>query len=392
MRNLMLAIVWLIVAGEMTMAAEHRPHLKVAAYGDLAGWPLAGHEAVFDSFIPSCREILAEGRGFKSKPEYAGRKSDWKSVCASALRHSALTPKQAREFFETNFVPIRVHDPAGNGGLFTGYYEPEVAGSLKQRTGFNVPLYARPNDLVAFDNSQQKITGLKYGRLVDGRPEAYLSRRQIEQGALAGKGLELVWLKSWADAFFIQVQGSGRVRLQDDTVIRLGFAGKTGLPYTAIGAILIKDGEVAREDMSMQAIRAWMDKHPDRARELMWANASYVFFRLLKLDNPRLGPLGAQQVQLRAMHSLAVDRRFWALGTPMWIETKLPALPAAPAERFNQFMIAQDTGSAIKGEVRGDIFFGAGEEAALLAGNMQSSGTMFALLPRAVVRRLGLGK
>ncbi len=190
----------------------------------------------------------------------------------------------------------------------------------------------------------------------------------------------------------MQVQGSGRVRLPDGAVHRLGYAAKTGLPYRPIGAVLIKWGEVAREDMSMQAIRKWMAENPARARELMWHNESFVFFRPVKLANPQLGPLGAQQVQLRPMHSLAVDNTYWAYGTPMWLQTQLPGIAGKPAKAFNQIMIAQDTGSAIKGRIRGDIFFGSGTRAALLAGAMQADGTLYVLLPKAVVKRLGIGK
>ena len=236
-----------------------------------------------------------------------------------------------------------------------------------------------------------KTTGLRYGRIVSRKPKPYFTRKQIEKGALAGRGLEIAWLRSSADAFFLHVQGSGTLKLPDGKKMRVGFAGKTGLPYTAIGAVLIKWGEVSREEMSMQAIRDWMTGNPARSRELLWHNKSFVFFRELNLPNPELGPLGAQQVQLTPLRSLAVDRRYWTLGTPMWLETNLPKATGAEA-RFHHLMIAQDTGSAIKNRIRGDIFFGAGDTAAALAGHMQGPGRLYALLPKPVARRLGLGK
>ena len=285
-------------------------------------------------------------------------------------------------------MPVEIHDGDRPRGLFTGYYEPELAGSLKKTADYTVPIYAKPDDLVTFSAAQRRATGLKYGRIVGGKPRPYLTRKAIETGALSDRRLELVWLKSWPDAFFLHVQGSGRMRLSDGSAIRIGFAAKSGHPYTSIGAVLIRQGEVAREDMSMQAIRSWMDAHPAKARELMWHNESFIFFRRLELDDPDLGPIGAQQVQLTPMRSLAIDRRYYALGTPMWLETTVPGSD----KPLNRLMIAQDTGSAIKGRVRGDVYFGSGDEAGRLAGGMQQPGRLVALLPHAVARRLGLGK
>ena len=173
-------------------------------------------------------------------------------------------------------------------------------------------------------------------------------------------------------------------------MIRLGYAAKSGLPYTSIGAVLVKRGVIAREQISMQSIRKWMSENPDAARELMWHNESFIFFRKLELGDPDLGPVGAQQIQLTPLRSLAVDRRFWAFGTPFWLETSLPNGAGATDRKFNQLMIAQDTGSAIKNRIRGDVFFGAGDTAAELAGHMKSPGRLYALLPKPVVSRLGL--
>jgi membrane-bound lytic murein transglycosylase A len=372
--------------GSTVMASAGDLPLRPLSFEELEGWRADDHEAAFQAFRRSCREIVNTGTGFTRKPLYAGERQDWRGVCALA---EAADRPPARRFFESEFLAFAVADPERPQGLFTGYFEPEVIGSRSQGGRYQAPLYRRPPDLVAFDASAREKSGLTYGRLVKGEPTAYHTRKEIENGALAGKGLEVVWLTDWADAFFLQVQGSGRVRLADGTVLRLGFDGKTGLPYTAIGGILAKRGDIPPEQVSMQSIRAWMAKDPKAARELMWENESFVFFRELPAANPAEGPPGAQKVPLTPRRSLAIDRAYWAFGTPMWIEADVPSGPGGALEPFRRLLIAQDTGTAIKGRVRGDVFWGAGEAAAV-AGPMKSPGRMVALLPKAVAARLGL--
>lgn len=380
----------LLYAAQFPMTVEASVQVHRAGFSDLQGWTTADHAKAFKSLALSCQQILKSQKGFSTSAVFAGERSDWIPVCQQAEAEPDISARRARAFFETHFLPVRAGTSSGPGGLFTGYYEPQVAGSRRPSADFPVPVYAKPKDLITFNKEQAKATGLKYGRIINGKPAPYVTRRQIEQGAIAGRGLELVWLKSWADAFFMQVQGSGRVGFEDGTTMKLGYAAKSGLPYTAIGAVLIRNGEVAREDMSMQAIRSWMDANPDKSRQLMWQNESFLFFRPIELADQSLGPIGAHQVQLQAGHSLAVDRTYWAYGTPMWLETTLPGIDGRPAGKFHQLLIAQDTGTAIKGLVRGDIFFGAGEAAAQLAGKMQAGGRLYALLPRETVHRLGL--
>ncbi len=380
------ALVMFVIAAE---AAESAKQLRRVTFSDLNGWETDRHVEALATLKLSCQEIVKRGASFRHRSDYGGTRKDWLGACRGALTLGmAVTPEKARAFFEKSFIPVEVRGGDRPQGLFTGYYEPELAGSLKQTAEYMVPVYARPQDLVTFNAAQRTATGLKYGRIVGGKPRPYLTRRAIEAGALSGRRLELVWLKSWPDAFFLHVQGSGRISLRDGSVIRLGFAAKSGHPYTSIGAVLIRQGEVARDDMSMQAIRQWMDAHPKQARALMWHNKSFIFFRRLELNNPDLGPVGAQQVQLTPMRSLAIDRRHYALGTPIWLETTFPG----NSKPLNSLMIAQDTGSAITGRVRGDVYFGSGEAAGRLAGQMQQPGRMVALLPLAVVRRLGFGR
>jgi membrane-bound lytic murein transglycosylase A len=351
----------------------------------LRGWAEDDHAAAFSAFRRSCAEILLNGKAFERQPRFAGRRADWAGVCTLAG-----TAGDPRAFFEENFLAFKVIDEERPEGLFTGYYEPEVKGSRSRSSRYEVPIYARPADLVAFDLVQQQTTRHAYGRIVDGKPYPYLTRREIEQGALSGSGLELLWLEDWADAFFIHVQGSGLVRLEDGTVVRLAYSAKSGRAYTGIGGLLVERGVFTRDEMSMQAVRRWMSQNPREARQLMWENESFIFFQEAKIENPSLGPLGAQHVQLTPNRSLAVDRSLWAFGMPVWLDTKAPTGAGAGLEDFKALLIAQDTGSAIKGAARGDVFWGAGEKAALAAGHMKSPGTMVVLLPYAVAQSLGL--
>lgn len=385
-RQLGAAVMVALVAAMPTVMAEE-VHLRLVSFSDLRGWSEDDHGAALAALRRSCAEIIDRGHGFSRPTVYGGAREDWLGVCRRA---TGSGPLAARQFFEAEFFPVLVHDPERPQGLFTGYYEPEVKGSPRSNPRYGVPLYRRPPDLVAFDEAARRATGLSYGRLVNGRPAPYYTRKEIESGALAGRGLELLWLSDWADAFFLQVQGSGRVRLDDGSVVRLGFAGKTGLPYTAIGGILAKRGDIPPAEVSMQSIRAWMAKHPDKARELMWENQSYVFFQELSVSDPALGPPGAQKVPLTPQRSIAVDRAYWAFGTPIWLDAEVPFGGGGTLVPFRRLLVAQDTGTAIRGRARGDVFWGAGDQAALVAGHMKSPGTMVALLPKPVAARLGL--
>ena len=360
--------------------------LRPVRFAQLPGWADDDHGAALAAFRLSAQEILSQGAGFSRAVAHGGRREHWLEIC-----RAAWAPQPARRFFESQFQPVRVEDDERPAGLFTGYYEPEALGSDERSAAFSVPLYARPSDLVSFTQEERAATALSFGRRIGGKPVSYLTRREIEEGALAGQGLELVWLKDWADAFFMQIQGSGRVRLPGGRAIRLGYAAKSGLPYTGIGTILAERGDIARDQLSMQSIRRWMAEHPREARSLMWENQSFVFFRELVLDDPELGALGAQHVQLTPQRSLAVDRDVWMFGTPIWLDTSVPAGEEGLMTRFRQLLVAQDTGSAIKGLARGDLYWGFGDEAARHAGPMKSPGTMTALLPRGLARELVLG-
>lgn len=319
-----------------------------------------------------------EKRGARGFEKGFGTAAIWRTICAEARTLAAGDDRAARAFFERRFTPAEVSGKDGTDGLITGYFEPELQGSRKRQGRFNVPLHVRPPDLVAVDLGRfsEDLKGKRIaGRVVQGRLIPYHNRRQIERGALKGKKLELVWVEDAADAFFLHIQGSGRIRLRDDAILRVGYAGTNGQPYTAIGRALIAQGKIPRERMSMQAIRQWMRANPAEGAKLMRTNKSYVFFRELT----GAGPIGAQGVALTPERSIAIDRGILPLGLPVWMDTALPDAASTP---YRRLMIAQDTGGAIKGPVRADVFWGPGARAAEMAGKMKSPGRYWFLRPR----------
>lgn len=364
-------------------AALAAPVLAPLDFAAIDGWLDDAHHDALEAFRLSCAEILAEGRAFDRPPLYGGVRADWLPACAAAA-----SATDARGFFEARFTALAVTDLKRPEGLFTGYFEPEARGSRVRSKDYPVPVYRKPDDLVALDAGAEQRLGLRYGRIVGDRALGYFTRAEIEDGAIAGRGLEIAWLTDPADAFFMQVQGSGRLRLPDGSLMRLAYAAKTGQPYTGIGGLLVERGILSRDDMSMQAIRAWMAKNPKAGRELMRENRSFVFFREVSLEDPKLGPPGAQKVSLTPLRSLAVDRGLWIFGMPAWLDTTAPSGPDRTMEIFRRLMIAQDTGTAIRGHARGDVFWGAGDRAALIAGHMRSPGRMIVLLPKALAARL----
>ena len=349
--------------------AEDALSLTPVAFADLPGWTADRHAEAIGPLNRSCA-ALRRAAGV------------WRPICAAAERLPPGDDDAARAFFERWFAPHLAAAGRASEGLFTGYYEPELRGSRVRSDEYRVPIYRRPPDLVGVDlgRFRPSLRGRRIaGRVVDGRLQPYPSRADIGAGALGGRGLELLWVDDAVDAFFLHVQGSGRVALAGGGVLRLGYAAVNGRPYRSIGAELIRRGAIAREDMSMQAIRSWLRAHPDRADALMNANPSFVFFRELEGD----GPIGSQGVALTPGRSLAVDRRHVSLGLPVWLDATDPLDAGKPLRRL---MIAQDTGGAIRGAVRGDVFWGHGAEAAARAGRMRHMGRYYLLLPRPSAR------
>ena len=352
-------------------AQEDRPVFSAVSFADLPGWNTDIHTPALVAFMKSCPPMVRRGvRGY-------GDVAVWREICKQARTVAANDHQGARRFFERNFYPAAVTGNDGPTGLITGYYEPELRGARQRSGPFNVPLHVRPPDLVtvSLGRFRDDLKGKQIaGRVVRGRLVPYPDRAGIERGALKNRKLELVWVDSAADAFFLHIQGSGRIRLPDGSIMRVGYAGTNGHPYTAIGRELIARGAVPREKISMQAIRGWLAANPADGARLMRTNKSYVFFRELTGD----GPLGAQGVVLTPERSLAVDRRLLPLGLPVWLDTAEP-----DGTPFRRLMVAQDTGGAIRGAVRADVFWGPGARAADRAGKMKSPGRYWFLIPRA---------
>jgi membrane-bound lytic murein transglycosylase A len=356
--------------------------LAPAGFADLPGWTQDRHAEFLPALARSCARLgrLPDDRDLG----LAGRARDWREPCAAASRIAAGDHTAARRFLESAFRVYAIADEAnGPEGLFTGYFEPDLRGSMTRGGSYTIPLHARPADLVTVDLGEfrPELRGQRVaGTVQNGALRPYASRDRINAGALDGRTNVLVWVDDPVDAFFLEIQGSGRVTLPDGRVLRLGFAAQNGHPYVAIGRTLIERGALTRESVSMQSIRAWLAANPREARAVMESNPSYVFFRVLEGD----GPLGSEGVALTPGRSLAVDRAFLPMGVPIWLDAEDPL---DPGQRLRRTMMAQDTGGAIRGVVRGDVFWGAGADAAERAGRMRARGRYWLLLPIAVTPR-----
>ncbi|MDX1999171.1 MAG: MltA domain-containing protein [Thermoanaerobaculia bacterium] len=365
-----------------------RLDLTPATFPDLPGWSADAAAEALSAFRESCGALLRLPAEKVVAP--LGERSTLPALPAGAVhdlcRRAARVGKgnsAARTFFETEFQPHAASDGVNQEAFFTGYYEPSLRGSRQRGGAYQTPLLMRPKDLIDVDLGafRDEWKGKRIGgRLAGHRLEPYPDRGAIERGALAGRRLELLWVDDPVDAFFLHIQGSGRVVMADGSVVRVGYGGQNGRPYVAIGKVLIERGEFTKETVSMQTIRQWLVDHPGEAAALLDENPSYVFFR--KLDGP--GPLGTQGVPLTPGRSLAVDRQFVALGTPIYLDTLAPsAQTGAPDQPLQRLVIAQDTGGAITGPLRGDVFWGPTEEAAEIAGRMKHRGRMWVLVPKA---------
>jgi membrane-bound lytic murein transglycosylase A len=354
--------------------------LARADFSDLPGWSADDPSAALPALLKSCAVLL---KGADDQPVgIAGQVRDWRAPCAEAAGLKPGDAAEARAFFERGFVPYRAANNSRTEGLFTGYYEAELHGALTPDARFKVPLYRRPPDLVSVDLGQfrPELKGQRIaGKVAGGKLLPYAARREIEDGVLSGRGLELAWVDDPVDAFFLAIQGSGRVILPDGQMLRVGYDGENGRPYVAIGRVLADEG-VPADQITMPYLRQWIADHGPDGLALMDKNPSYIFFRELTGE----GPLGAQGVALTPGRSAAVDRAFVPLGLPLWVDT---SDPVEPSGRLRRLLVAQDVGGAIRGPVRADLFFGYGPAAAQHAGLMKGRGTVWLLLPAAAAAR-----
>lgn len=364
---------------------EDRLVLAPSSFAELADWPADDLSQALPALLGSCIGSPKEGSGEGLGTILAAHPDVWRDLCRQAAMLPAGDAAAMRRFLEANFSPWRVTNHGEPDGLFTGYYEPELQGARRKKPPFVHPVYLAPHDQLVVDLGDfkrdlagRKITGMMRG----GTFRPYWDRAEIERGALAGRGLEMLWVDDPVALFFLQIQGSGRVVLADGTIVRIGYAGQNGHDYTAIGKVLVERGELTRDEVSLQSIRHWLRAHPDQADEVMRANRSYVFFRVLPG-----APVGAAGVELTPGRSLAVDTRFLPFGLPLWLESTVPALPETGRSEevpLRRLVVPQDRGGAIKGPVRGDLFWGAGAEAEAIAGRMKQPGRLWLLWPKAL--------
>lgn len=306
---------------------------RVVEFSDLNGWADDNHDAALSVFIDTCIDL--------DEPL-------WRPLCIVAQRQTS-----GRAFFELFFRPVLIENNADP--LFTAYYEPEILGSRQQSGTYRYPLYRKPPNLRA--------------------GKSFASRRTIEEGGiLRGRGLEIAWVADPVDLQFLQIQGSGRIRLPDGSAIRVGYGGNNGYKFKSLGNELVRRGVYNRHQVSQQVIRNWVRRNPVKGQDLLMSNPSYVFFREVSRVPAHRGPLGAMNRSITAHRSLAVDPKYTPLGAPVWMEK-------SGAEPFNRLMIAQDTGSRVKGAQRADIFWGTGVNAGKQAGRIRDGGRMMVLFP-----------
>jgi membrane-bound lytic murein transglycosylase A len=375
MRYFLLSLFLLVLASCASETPEKNTQqgrkLTLVSFADLGGWQTDGMAQALAAFRHSCGPLT------KVTDSGDGKAAAWQAVCKNATSVADGDDAAARTYFENNFQPYAVSGAEGTGGLFTGYYAPELEGSLQRGGLYQTPIYARPPDLISADLGMFK-SSLK-GQHIVGKVEGsklilYDNRSAIARGSLEKRAQVIAWLKDPVGTFFLEIQGSGHIRLDDGTTIPVGYDGANGRDYVAIGRIMADRGDLGRP-VTMPAIRDWLATHPDKAQQVMNENPSYVFFRQL----PNEDIIGGEGVALTPERSIAVDPAFIPLGAPLWLDTT-----DGHGASLRRLVIAQDTGGAIKGVVRADFFWGSGSDAGLEAGAMQSRGRYFLLMPKTV--------
>jgi membrane-bound lytic murein transglycosylase A len=339
--------------------------LQTVSWQEVIGWQQEDLRPALETFIVSCPSLK--------------RQPSWQAVCTEALQVNAADGGAVRRFFENRFIPHRVHNTDGSTqGLITGYYVPDLQGSLTPDENYRYPILSVPDDLLVIDlgSLYPDLKGRRLrGRLEGRRVVPYFSRTEIDSGQAPVTGKELFWVKDPVELFFLHIQGSGRISLDTGERVMVNYADQNGHPYRSIGKLLIESGAMSRDQMSMQNIKAWGRRHPDKLFQLLGENPSYVFFASAEQD--LLSPPGALGYPLTPQRSLAVDPRIIPLGAPVFIATTWPN----SSRPLQQLMVAQDTGGAIKGAVRADFFWGLGQEAGAYAGRMNQEGWLWVLLP-----------
>lgn len=358
---------------------EPRVTLFAKNFANLTHWQSDNHLQAFNTFKNSCAEILKRPSDTQfSNLSYGGKTKTWQDVCRVAINLKNINNKQAKDFFENYFQPYQIKNNFTSKGLFTGYYLPTINIRYVRNKEFSIPIYALPKDLIKIDlgKFKKELSGITVtAQLNKNILQPYPDRETITAAPLKSADV-IAWTNSPVDLFFAQIQGSAIGILPDKSRVLLSYAGGNGRPYQPIGKILLEKKELSRDNVSMQAIRDWLNKHPDKINLIFNQNASYSFFVLNKTENV----IGSEKIPLTPRRSLAVDRKFIPLGAPLWLSTHIPMNKSQSA--FHHLMVAQDTGGAINGVIRGDVYWGEGKEASDIAGHMQQSGRLWILLPK----------
>ncbi len=363
MKKIILLVIFMALSSclypKVTIKGKGDVKLHQAYFDDLKNWENSNHREALLSFLNSCQKFANLPQDRRIGGQFGDITArDYRDVCEIGEVIKGMSDLQIKNFFENWFKPFLITDRNNNNrGLFTGYYEASLNGSKKKTEKFKYAVYKKPSDLT---------------------DQPYLSRSQIENGALEGKNLEILYVDDKVELFFMHIQGSGRVRLPSGAVVRLAFGGKNHQPFSPISTFLLDNKHLKPEEISAENVKKWLKKNPDIAEEAMNFNDSYIFFEISQDKFVK----GGQGVELTPEHSLAVDHKIIPYATPLWVETSLLG------SKINKLMIAQDTGSAIKGTIRGDIFFGYGKEAERKASSMANFGQYYALLPNNIVRKI----
>lgn len=362
---------------------------KPINFNQLPGWESTNLSKSLLTFQTSCRAFVKQNPEHDVGTDHIElRVKDWHPACIAALKINSITENIAKLFFQEWFLPVEFYKQDTGPGLFTGYYLPAIKGSKTKTEQFNVPLYETPDDLITSDLGMF-FNDLKnrrlVGRLVNRKIVPYYTRAQINNGAIKDKAMILAWIKSPIDRLFLEIQGSGVIELQNGERLFVGYDAQNGMPYTAIAAVLIRKGVMTRDNASMQAIKRYLTEHPKQMHSVINENKSFVFFRKMTQGVA----LGSQGVSLTPGYSLAIDKQWIPMGAPLWLNTTRPDSKNPELNKpMQRLMIAQDTGGAIRGKIRGDVFWGGGERATQIAGHMKNAGNYWLLLPKHTISRL----
>lgn len=371
---------------------KQKPVFLRSDFNQLPGWKSADFKKSLIAFQQSCQAFIKQNPEQIVGTQYIHLKvKDWHPVCNFALKISPVSDIEAKKFFEEWFIPVEFSNKGPKPGLFTGYYLPSVKGSYAKSEEFQVPIYETPEDLVTVDLnlfSPELKNRQLVGRLDGKKLVPYYTREEINNGAIKDKARVLVWINSPIDRLFLEIQGSGIIELEDKNIY-IGYNAQNGAPYTAIAGVLIKEGVMTKKNASMQSIKRYLEDHPERMKEVINKNKSFIFFHKLSLE----GALGSQGVALTPGYSLAIDKQWVPMGAPLWLSSTRPDTHNPRIKKpIQRLMIAQDTGGAIRGKIRGDVFWGGGEKATVIAGHMKNEGNYWILLPKHAISRMEKNK